>query len=668
MGFLTPIALTFAALSIPILVLYMLKLRRRDVLVSSTLLWQRLLRDREANAPWQRLRRNLLLLLQLLILALLTLALARPFVPAPTVVTGSVVVLLDASASMQARDVEPTRFDAARRVAREIVAGLGAGDVATIVAVGPQPRVLAQAEGDRSVLRRALDNAAPTNGSADWEAAFTLAAAGLAGAEETQVVLISDGALPETLPPLPGEVRFVEVGGRGDNLAITALATRAGEAGPQAFLRVANHSDTHAEPLVEFSADGVLFDARHLLVPAQGSANLTLTDLPYDLHVLQARLTLDDVDLDVLPLDDIAWAVHTPPVSGRVLLISAGNLFLERALGALPGLELARLAPNAPIPSSQGGAGEGYDLYVYDGLITTTLPAGNLWLIAPPFLPPVGGTGEGAAPPLVGGAGGGTTGFFTATAITRVADDDPLLRYVDLSDVHVLQARAVELPPGARVLIEAEGGPLLFVAERPEGRLAVLTFDLHDSDLPLQIAFPVLTANLADWLLPRGAARLPATIRPGDPIPIQPAPKTAEVSLTAPDGTHQTLLVGEEPPVFAANDQLGVYLVEQLDQSDNVLQSAVLTVNLFDEAESNIAPREVVRVGQAEVVTATREEQRRREFWPWLAGAALGVLVVEWWVYYVGRGDKGTRRWGQGDKGRGGKETRGWGDKGIMRR
>ena len=105
MGLLAPLGLALAGLSIPILILYMLRLRRRDVLVSSTLLWQRLLRDREANAPWQRLRQSLLLFLQLLILALLTLAMTRPFVPAPVVVSGSVVVLLDTSASMQARDV-----------------------------------------------------------------------------------------------------------------------------------------------------------------------------------------------------------------------------------------------------------------------------------------------------------------------------------------------------------------------------------------------------------------------------------------------------------------------------------------------------------------------------------------------------------------------------------
>src|SRR4026207_1193203 len=114
MAFLAPLALALSAFAAPIILLYMLRLRRRDVDVSSTMLWQQLLRDREANTPWQRLRRNLLLLLQLLILAALVLALARPFLPVPTVVSGSVVVLLDGSASMLATDVEPNRFEVAQ--------------------------------------------------------------------------------------------------------------------------------------------------------------------------------------------------------------------------------------------------------------------------------------------------------------------------------------------------------------------------------------------------------------------------------------------------------------------------------------------------------------------------------------------------------------------------
>src|ERR1041385_7888499 len=128
MSFLAPVALGLGALSIPIILLYMLRLRRRDVPVSSTMLWQQLLRDREANTPWQRLRRNLLLFLQLLILATLVLALARPFVQVPTVPPGRLALLIDASASMNATDVAPSRFEEAKRQALNVVDTLSSGD------------------------------------------------------------------------------------------------------------------------------------------------------------------------------------------------------------------------------------------------------------------------------------------------------------------------------------------------------------------------------------------------------------------------------------------------------------------------------------------------------------------------------------------------------------
>ena len=69
MSFLAPIAFAGLAVAIPILLLYMLRLRRREVLISSTFLWRQVVQDTEANTPWQRLRRNLLLFLQLLISA-----------------------------------------------------------------------------------------------------------------------------------------------------------------------------------------------------------------------------------------------------------------------------------------------------------------------------------------------------------------------------------------------------------------------------------------------------------------------------------------------------------------------------------------------------------------------------------------------------------------------
>ncbi len=609
MGFLNPLALFLGLLGLPIVLLYMLKLRRRDVLVSSTMLWQRLMRDREANAPWQRLRRNLLMLLQLLALALLTLALARPFIPTPTVAGGNVLILLDASASMQADDVSPTRFDAARRLAREIVAGLGAGDTATLIAVGPQPQILASATDDRALLRRALDDALPTDGPADWEAAGALATGQPGG--DLKTVIISDGALPESLPALPGEVHLLTVGGGSDNRAITALTVRDGPDGVQAFVRLVNNGDAPVAPLVEFHADDTLFDARRVPLPPHSGVGLTLDDLPYDLHVLRAAFSTPDA----LPLDDTAWAVHGGTTSRRVLLLSPGNLFLERALGLLPEIDLTR------IPISQQPPTEGYDLYVYDGPVTGTLPAGNLWLIGPAAVADWGGAGT----------------VFTATAPVEVADD-PLLRYVDWDTVHILRAYDLPRPPGARVLVRAAGGPLLFVAERPEGRLAVLTFDLRESDLPLQISFPVLTVNLLDWLLPSEGGLEAALAHPGDPVPLQPAPSADEIAVTAPDGERYILPVGEQVPVFAATDRVGLYRVEHLSGGGEVLRSGLLAVNLFDEAESDIAPRAAVRVGQRDVTGGPPETVGRRELWPWLAGAALAVLAVEWWLYFVGQG------------------------------
>ena len=618
MGFLTPLALLFAALSIPILLLYMLKLRRQEVLVSSTLLWQRLLRDRQANVPWQRLRRNLLMLLQLLILALLTLALARPFLPTATVASGSVVILLDVSASMQANDVPPSRFAAARQAARELLDGLGPGDAATLIAVGPQPTVLAAVTTDRTALRRALDEVAPSDGPADWEDACALAAASAAG-RDAQTVILSDGAVPETLPSLPGTVHFVRVGERSDNLGIVTLAMREGSAGPQALLRVANSGDTSAQASVELRADGVLFDVRPLAIPPHASAALTLDDLPYDLSLLEARLVVDDP----LPLDNVAWATPGRAAVRRVLLLTPGNLFLERALATLPGVELTRLAPDQPLP------GEAYDLIVQDGPITQTLPAGNRWVIGPY---------------------GATSTVFTETAIVRTASDDPLLRYVDWRDVHVASAWTMDTPPGARVLVQAQGGPLLAVAERPEGRLAVLAFDLHQSDLPLQIAFPILVANLAGWLLPPGGAAGGEIVRAGNPLPIQPVADAARVIVSTPDGRRHELSIGQALPIFATTDHLGVYRAEQFDAAGTLLRSDPFAVNLFDPAESDIAPRPAVRVGQAEVRAAQPGAEGRREFWPWLAGAALGVGGVEWWVFH-----RGTRR-------RGNRVTRGRGD------
>jgi hypothetical protein len=615
MSFLAPLSLLFGLLAVPILILYMLKLRRREVEISSTLLWQMLLRDREANAPWQRLKRNLLLLLQLLLLAALVTALARPFLRVPTVASGTVVVLLDASASMNAADVEPSRFEAARAVVRQLIDGLDTSGKMALVRVGQQPEVLASATGDKDVLRHALGLARTSQGPADWEAAFALASGAVRAAsiERSTVVIVSDGGLPENLPPLPSQVRYVPVGAAADNLAIEALALRPTVSGPQLFANVANYGDAERSVIISLSVGGQLFSAQELDVPAGGSAPLVLTDLPDGLAIYQARLSLpasagDAKEVDEFALDDTAWAVYQPASSGRALLISPGNIFLEQMLAALKTLQPFRLNPGAPIPQDP------FDLYVFDSVITDTLPSKDLLLVNPPSnaLFHVGDV-------------------FTVTGSARVVANDPLTQYVDWSGVHVLKARQVETPSWARVLVEAEGGPLVFAGETGGRRVAVITFDLHDSDLPLQVTYPILMSNLINYLAPAQAFSAPDGLRPGETLVIKPSGGDSVIVVQDPLGRRIGTTVTEAGVVFAGADALGVYTVAS---NQNVL--GYFAVNLFNPAESRIRPAEFIRVGRSDVAASARNERGQLEIWPWLAAAAFAALVIEWWVYHRG--------------------------------
>ena len=614
----TPLALLLSLLAIPIVLLYMLRLRRREVMVSSTLLWQKLLRDREANAPWQRLRRNLLLFLQLLILLALVLALARPFLPTPSVVSGSVVVILDASASMQATDIAPSRFEAARQEVAGWINDLGGDDRMTLILAGRTPTVLASASADRTQLRQALGAAQPDNGPADWPAAVALAGGAAQGFRDARVVIISDGGLPQELPPLPADAVYVPVGESGDNLAISALASRAIGGGAELFASVTNHGAQEQEALLSIELDGTLFDSRRLQVPAGATRSLTW-QLPPEASTIAARLS--EQTADNLPLDDQAWAVHEGGVDNRVLLVTPGNLYLEQILNLLPGYTVIRAAADQPLPETE----EPFDLYVFDSTpLPEDLPAADLLVLNPPL-----SEEEDSAGNLFT-----VSGVFSDTTAIRLADS-PLLQFVEWQGVNVRSAKRVAAP-WAQTVIEAEGGPLLLAGEQGGRRIAMLTFALSESDLPLRIAFPVLMANITDWLSPGRAFDAPAGLQPGEPVAISPGAGATAVLVQKPDGTVWNASVsGEGALLFDESAQPGLYQVLVRDTSGD-RPAGRFAVNLFAPQESSIAPAASVQIGQRSVETPDQGDVGRWEFWPWLAAAAFIVLIVEWWVHFRG--------------------------------
>lgn len=615
MQILSPLALVLLALAIPILLLYMLKLRRQQARVSSTLLWEQLLRDKQANTPWQKLKRNLLLFLQLLILAALVFAFARPAIQTSVVASGSVIVLLDASASMNATDVETSRFEAARRIVTTLINETNSASRLTLILVGETPQLLIAAETDKVLVQSALAKAEVTQGGADWASAFALAAGASYGSADVTSVIVSDGGLPESgLPALPGDVRYVPVGESGANLAITALSIRLAGAAPELFANIHNYGAESRSVLLSVYFEEGLVAARELLLDPNSNQTLTLSDLPVTAGVYRARITDPQTDeaLDSFVLDDTAFAVHQAASARRVLLVSEGNLFIEQALASLPGIR-----PFRALPAEDGSLqipNDPFGLYIFDGLTLEELPAGNILFVNPSanLLFEVGET-------------------FDRIGVPQV-NENPLTRYVDWSTVHILQAKAVTPPIWADVLIEANGNPLVFAGESNGRRIAALTFDLRESDLPLQVAYPILFSNLINYLIPPSPFDATQSLQPGQSLLISPPPGTEQVVVATPSNITYTLPLTGSALSFTDTNELGYYAVNFI--SGDASTAEYFAVNLFDPTESDLSPRETIQIGQSAVAANVSDQIGLRELWRWLAVLALVILLIEWQVYH----------------------------------
>ena len=227
MPFAAPLALAGLALLPLVIAFWMLKLRRTERTVGSTLLWQRFGEDLQANAPWQRLRRSFLLLLQLLLVVLLALVAAQPFTERPATLARDLVLVIDASASMAATDVAPSRLEAAKALALDALKDLPAGGRVSVVAAGATPRVVANATTDLGRVRSAVAGITATPATADMGEALALASALAARAGDAQVLVATDAAFtPPADVRVAAPVTVLQVGRERGNQAIVALAVR----------------------------------------------------------------------------------------------------------------------------------------------------------------------------------------------------------------------------------------------------------------------------------------------------------------------------------------------------------------------------------------------------------------------------------------------------------
>jgi len=617
--FLEPVAGVAAVSLLAIVALYFLKARRPARSVSSTLWWRPVVLDRQAATPWQRLRPSWLLALQALAAILVIGALLRPALVSAQALAGQTIVVIDNSETMQATDVAPSRFAAAVADTRALVDRLGPHARMTLIAMSPSPEVIASADGQRQPLLQALDQLKPTDDQADLQDALQLAVAS-AGPKPsgTRLIIFSDGLTEPLAEPvtLPFPVQYRRIGISSENSAITSLTVVPGVTGESAVAHLQDFGQEPAHLTVEMFADGQLTDAQAAVLAPGGGQDVTFAVPRGTSYVKVTLLHHDD-----LVAGDTAVAVASPPRKVHVLLVTSGDVFLQKALELRQDVTLTTEAPGHWRQSQASSAD--VDLFVFDGFVPPKLPSHSPFLVVGP--PPDRRLGSGR--PVVPGP------------LLPSEANDPLLYDVDLSNVDVAASADLQRSTFGTVVISSPAGPVLMVRDAsPSGPpAAVLGVYLHDSNLVLRTAFPILVNHLSEFLAPDAVPAL--SQQPGTPVTLAPGPGAREVVVTTPDGHVDVLAAGRAALaagggtlLFTGTDEVGLYTVT-VTEPGGARQDSYLAVNAPGVP---IAPQQQLDVtGTAGKALASASLYQG--LWTVVAVAALVVLALEWLVYHRAR-------------------------------
>jgi hypothetical protein len=624
------LAAIFGAVGVGVVVLYLLKLRRRVVAVPFSPLWERILREKEATTLFAKLKRVLSLLLQLALLALLVLALGDPR-PAESFLRGrTVVVLVDASASMQATDVAPDRLAVARGEAKKIVAGLGGADRMLVAQMDARTTPLGPLTGDTGVLEREIDAIRPTDARGDFPRALRFATDVLRGVPSAEIIVISDGALGPSEDAsgavhLGGvKLSYVRVGREGRNVGVTQFSVRRyplDKSRYEVMIELTNTGPDVEDIELQLLGDGALVDLTKLRLNPGERLPRFYPELSGASRTLEAKIARADGTRDDLPADDHAFALLPERRRAKVLVVSEGNAYLQAALLLDEYLDVTEVTPRL---YAQTVAQQRFDAVVFDRVTPAEAPTTSALYLDP----------RGAGAPVR------VEGELKTPGFDKIDRKHPAVRFVALDDVNVSVAHKLVPGSGDKVVGASDGGqsPILVAGVRGTSKFVALGFDVRDSDLPLRPAWPLFVIDCIDWFTEEDAQYL-SSYKTGEVwhVPVGGSAERATVKL--PDGTEQAVAVHDGRAVLVG-ERAGFYEITTAAAGAPGVETAdaprvAFAANLTDTGESAITPQDKLVVDGADAgKVAGYHLGVRREVWVYLLLAAAILTALEWATYH----------------------------------
>lgn len=619
MSFLNPVGL-WGLIGIPILILiYIIKPKFQEKLVTSTFIWKLSRKYRKKSLPWQ-ISNTLLLLVQLLTIAAISLILARPVVVTEDGAAEKIVIL-DASASMQVEGSDGTYFEKAQDAIADLADDMESYGKMTVILAGPESSILVERSNSEREIKEMVAKAVCTYGEADMAGAFLLAEEVLAENPGAQLYLYSDKEYEA-----PEHIKVVNVSEEAWNVAVLSMEAIKTENRKLVFsAELASYGkDTMAT--VVLYIDDVLADAQIV-----GLAADTVTTVEFaDLGIRQyetAKLYVEAADA-IAEDNEFHLLSGTEPVY-EVLLVSEESTFLSAALQTFDNLLVTTVASFdeldlEPQYLEDGSIVEtipstGYDLYVYDKLMPKQLPGdGAVWMICPESVP------KGLTLKL--GSSVAADAYLEKAPDTGSEGYKTITNQVSVSDVYINEYLDISTALGFETMYNCNGAPVILAGEADNARVVLFAFDLHASNITLRITFPELVYNIVQYSLCQVLEETSYEV--GDTVTLQKTNGNVLTTVTG-SGEHAVSQNFVQLPATLTADIPGLYTVLQV-QADDSVRTAEYFVRLSAKESDITAAGGVL----PEITGVSEEVSYEKEITWWIVALLLALIVVEWGLQY----------------------------------
>lgn len=580
----------FFSITVPMVIaLYILKRKYKEKEISSSLLWMEAYKNSIANTPWEKLKLNIMMFLQILVLLLLIFALMNPFLNIGGKTYKNLIVVIDNTASMSTLYKEDkTRLSEGKDIAKEYIDSIKEDTENYIISYN--------GSGSYNMVSD-LDDINQGYGSGDISDVMSYVKALGEGFEGYEALVITDKNLD--LGDVNGTV--VSLANSGENASITNLAHKFTDNGVKIIATIKNTGDS------DYSGDFSLYGQNNLLevktVNLSKGESITLN---YDYESIDYKYLKGELSKnDLVSGDNTYYDVIGSNKEKKVLLITEKNVFLEKSFSNLENISLYKTNDVNNIPNEE------YDLYVFDNVTPSkeSIPkSGGLLFINPE-----------------------SNEFFNVENISETKEgtsvEEELPTYLSNMSFVISEYKKIEVPYYGKTLLKAEDDAIAFVGEIDGRSIGAIGFDVHNSDIALKKEFPVFMYELEEMMINSGAL-YKNNFTCGDEIVVKGSTESEEIKITTPNKETTKINRGES---YENHSSLGIYKLKEVSSEGD--KEELFSINY--PSEESIVDNEIV--GE----NSTEKEQSKilkkgLSLSPIILLGVLLLLLIEWILYLKG--------------------------------